>query len=252
MEKKVVLITGSATGLGKRIVLDLASAGYDVAINYRSSQQEASQLVQQVRQECGIRAEAFQGDVSHPRQVQQLVDQVIIELGSVDILINTAGPFVFPYKKVVDYTEEEWQLMTNGNLSSVFYLCKRIIPIMRKRGWGRIINFGFNLVETAPAWVDRGPYAAAKVGLVSLTKTLALEEAPHGITVNMISPGDIVYPWKERLIGEVVDQPNDGTPVGRIGSGEDVSRIVKFLCDTKSDFITGAIIPVTGGKTSFV
>jgi 3-oxoacyl-[acyl-carrier protein] reductase len=147
---------------------------------------------------------------------------------------------------------EEWHEIIHGNLSSVFYLCKLVIPGMRQKSWGRIINFGFNQAEAAPAWETRSVYAAAKAGLVSLTRTLALEEAEYGITVNMVTLGDIVHPWKELKIDDVKKVQNDGTPVGRMGSGEDVTRVISFLCDENSDFLTGGIIPITGGKTSFV
>jgi 3-oxoacyl-[acyl-carrier protein] reductase len=118
---------------------------------------------------------------------------------------------------------------------------------MRERKWGRIIFFGFGRAMEAPAWPDRSVYAAAKTGLVSFTKTLAVEEAPFGITVNMICPGDIVGEKKEMRIAEVSGILDEETPRGRPGCGEDVARVIRFLVEENSDFVTGNLIHVTGG-----
>lgn len=119
---------------------------------------------------------------------------------------------------------------------------------MRENHWGRIINIGFDRAENSPGWKYRSAFAAAKTGLVSLTKTLAIEEAEHGITVNMICPGDISANFKEANIDDVREIKDNYTPVGRPGTGEDIARMIAFLCDKDSDFITGSIIQVTGGK----
>lgn len=253
MSNRVALVTGSATGLGKRMIIDLAKEGYDVIVNYRQSKEKALSLKKEVEETYHVKATCLQGDISKFEDVERIVNEALQIHGKIDILVNNAGPFVFDYKDLVDYSLEEWDSMLNGNMSSVFYLVKLLVPLMRENKWGRIINFGFSDADSAPAWVHRSAYAASKVGLVSLTKTLSLEEAKHGITVNMVCPGDIVHPWKEATI-EQTTQTNDAddTPIGRVGSGEDISRVVRFLCDEKSDFITGAVIPVTGGKKSFV
>ncbi|MDA8354350.1 MAG: SDR family oxidoreductase, partial [Firmicutes bacterium] len=132
-------------------------------------------------------------------------------------------------------------------LSGAFYCARETVPGMRRRGWGRIITFGFPEVETAPHWEGFSAYAAAKAGLVSLTRTLAREEAPHGITVNMVSPGDIRHPYKEAPIAAARGRREPKNPVGRPGTGEDLARVIRFLAEDDSDFVTGAVIPVTGG-----
>jgi 3-oxoacyl-[acyl-carrier protein] reductase len=148
---------------------------------------------------------------------------------------------------MTDYSFEEWNYLMNGNLNAIFYLSKLIIPIMRKQNWGRIITLGYDRVETAPGWKHRSAFGAAKTGLASLTRTIALEEAEYGITANMVCPGDIVNEWKERNIADSVNRQSGSAPVGREGTGEDIARVIAFLTDEQSDFITGTIIPITGG-----
>ncbi|WP_134698558.1 SDR family oxidoreductase [Ammoniphilus sp. YIM 78166] len=248
MNQKVALITGSATGLGKRTALELASRGVNIVLNYITSQQEARKLANYIQDTYKVNACAIRGDVSQYRDVQEMVQQASEQMGKIDIIVNNAGPYIPERKNMVDYEIEDWQKMIDGNLNSVFYLSKLVIPSMRQQGWGRIINIGFDRADTAPGWRFRSAFAAAKVGLVSLTKTLAIEEAEHGITVNMICPGDITQEYKEMSIEEVQMVWDTATPIGRPGTGEDVSRVVSFLCEPRSDFITGSIIQVTGGK----
>lgn len=252
MNRKVALITGGATGIGHRIVKEMAKHQFDLIINYRSNEQEAKALAAFVEKYYQVKTLCVKGDVANIDDVNEIVDRSLGAFATIDVLINNAGPFVFEYKSLVDYELDEWNYMVNGNLSAVFYLAKRIVPIMRQNKWGRIINFGYHLAETAPGWTQRAAYAAAKTGLVSLTKSLAIEEAPHGITVNMVNLGDIVHPWKEASIQDVAGLDSNNTPIGRLGTGEDIARVVEFLTQERSDFITGAVIPVTGGKTSFI
>jgi 3-oxoacyl-[acyl-carrier protein] reductase len=244
--KKVALVTGSAKGLGKFQILALAKAGFNVSINYRSQQKAAAALVCKAKS-YGADAIAIKSDVAYPEQAEALVDQTVDHFGRLDVLIHNAGPFIHERKKLTDYALEEWRYLLEGNLSSTFYLCRRAIPLMRQQRWGRIITLGFDQSDHAPGWVYRSAYAAAKTGLTSLTKTLALEEAEHGITVNMIAPGDITGENKEKSIEEVARCSPSDAPVGRPGTGEDIARIILFLIDEKSDFLTGNVIQATGG-----
>jgi 3-oxoacyl-[acyl-carrier protein] reductase len=147
----------------------------------------------------------------------------------------------------VDYKPEDIQYLMNGNLVGTMLLDHRVLPGMRSRQWGRIIHFGFGHASEARSWPHRAVYAAAKVGLVSFTKTLAVEEAASGITVNMICPGDIRGDNKEKSIVDVEGIIDDESPRGRPGTGEDVARMIAFLCLPESDFITGNTIDVSGG-----
>ncbi|MGX6444091.1 SDR family oxidoreductase [Neobacillus sp. K501] len=245
MKKKTALITGGAAGIGKKTAFMLAERGYQLAINYRNSEKEANHLAKVLEKTFGTKCIVIQGDVSNKDECIRMIEQMLSEYSSIDVVVHNAGPYIHDRKKLTDYSFEEWNYLINGNLNGVFYLSKLVIPIMRRQQWGRIITLGFDRVETAPAWIYRSAFAAAKAGLASLTKTIALEEAEFGITANMVCPGDIVNEWKERNIGESLK--GGGAPVGRHGTGEDIARVISFLIDEKSDFITGSIIPVTGG-----
>lgn len=245
MKSKTALITGGATGLGGKTAWQLAEQGYQLAINYRNSKTEAILLSQELERKFGKKIICIQGDVASQSDCAHIVKQVFSEFGYIDVVIHNAGPYVRERKKMTDYSIEEWNYIINGNLNAVFYLSKEIIPSMRKQHWGRIITMGFDRVDTAPGWVYRSAFSAAKTALASLTRTIAIEEAKFGITANMVCPGDIISQWKEKNINESI--LTETVPVGRVGTGEDISRVISFLIDEKSDFITGSIIPVTGG-----
>lgn len=248
MRNKAALITGGATGIGKRTAYVLAAKGIDLVINYRSSQKEAVSLCRELTKKYGTKNIALQGDISIPAECVKMSEAAFNEFPAIDIIIHNAGPYVHERKEMVEYTFEQWNYLINGNLNAVFYLSKLFIPKMREAGWGRIITIGFDRVESASGWIYRSAFAAAKTGAASLTKSIALEEAGNGITANMVCPGDIVGEWKEKKIEEAAEVHENASPVGRPGTGEDIARVISFLTDEKSDFITGSIIPVTGGK----
>lgn len=248
MENKTALITGGAAGLGRRTALQLAAEGINLIINYRNSKKEAEDLAVEISNCYGTKNICVKGDITRYEDCQHLVFEALKEFTSIDIVVHNAGPYIAERKKMSDYEVSEWDYLINGNLNAVFYLSNLLLPGMRQKRWGRIITIGFDRVESAPGWIYRSAFAAAKSGLASLTKTIALEEAEHGITANMVCPGDIIGEWKERAIVDSLYEVDDSVPVGRPGTGEDVSRVISFLADEKSSFITGSIIPVTGGK----
>jgi len=174
--------------------------------------------------------------------VEHAAQQAINEQGRIDALILNAGPYIFERKALVDYSDQEWNEVITGNLTASFWLLRQVLPVMRKQAYGRIITYGFPESATAPGWVCRAAFAAAKSGMVSLTKSVALEEAEHGITVN---PGNIVGDNKTKRISEA--EQDEETPVGRTGVGEDIARAISFLLAEESSMITGAILDVTGG-----
>lgn len=246
MNRKIALITGSAKGLGKRTALTLAEQGFDIALNYVHSESEAFSLRSDIQQR-GVRCIAVQADVSRREQITYLAGQVEEQLGTIDILVNNAGPFIRERKPFADYSQDEVLEMIEGNLVGSLLLDRLVLPAMREKHWGRIIHFGFGHAAESRAWPHRAVYAAAKTGLVSFTKTLAVEEAPYGITVNMVCPGDIRGRNKETTIEEARELQDGQTPLGRPGSGEDVARVIAFLCHEDSDFVTGNIMDVSGG-----
>ena len=243
---KTALITGSAKGLGRRTALELAAHGCDVAINYVNSRDEAERIVGEIGA-LGRKAYAIQANIAIANDSERLVSETERRLGEVDILVNNAGPFIRERRLFADYSKDDIHDLMNGNLVGTMLMDHRVLPGMRARQWGRIIHFGFGHASEARSWPHRAVYAAAKVGLVSFTKTLAVEEAASGITVNMICPGDIRGENKEKSIADVAGLMDEESPRGRPGSGEDVARMIAFLCMPESDFITGNTIDVSGG-----
>ena len=240
------LVTAGSKGLGKKVCERLLEDGFFLSINYRSD----VNAVERLKQEWSRFRDRFvfiQGDVTKKKDLVRIVSEANESFGSIDTLINNAGPYIFERKKLVDYTDDEWYNMIEGNLSAVFHLVKLVVPQMRKKRFGRIITYGFQGANSAPGWINRSAFSAAKVGLVSLTKTIAYEEAENGITANMLCPGNIVGEMKEANIADARKKTDNETPIGRSGTGEDIARIVSFLCDENSDMVTGAVIDVTGG-----
>lgn len=239
------LITAGTKGLGKQVTEKLLAKGYSVTVTYHSDI-TAMEKMKETYKNMEERLQFVQADVTKKEDLHKIVEEAISRFGKIDFLINNAGPYVFERKKLVDYEEDEWNEMIQGNLTAVFHLLKLVVPVMRKQNFGRIINYGFQGADSAPGWIYRSAFAAAKVGLVSLTKTVAYEEAEYGITANMVCPGDIIGEMKEATIQEARQLKERNTPIGRSGTGEDIARTISFLCEEDSDMITGTIIEVTG------
>jgi 3-oxoacyl-[acyl-carrier protein] reductase len=240
------VITAGSKGLGKKVTEHFLERGCSVTVNFKSD----FARVEQLKQEWAPYLEQLQfvqGDITKKEDIVRIVRQAMDRYGRIDYLINNAGPYIFERKKLIDYDDAEWEEMINGNLTAVFHFLKLTIPIMREQKFGRIVNYGFQDAEHSPGWLYRSAFSAAKVGLVSLTKSIALEEAEYGITANMICPGDIRGDMKESSIDTARAIKDDRTPIGRSGTGEDISRIIGFICDEKSDLITGSIISASGG-----
>lgn len=248
MQGKVAIITGSATGLGKRTAIELAKNGVHIVLNYRSSKEAATQTAAMISEKYGVKTLVVKADVSSLSAIQNLVQQTISKFKRIDLLIHNAGPFIKEQKTLVNYTHEEWRQMVDGNLNSYFYLLRETLPYMQKQQWGRVIMMGFNKVGTAPAWKYRAAYAAAKSGAASLTKTLALEEAENGITFNVVCPGDIKGDGKEMGILDAQKQMGELDLEKREGTGEDIARMIVFLCEEKSDYVSGNVIEINGGQ----
>ena len=247
MNHKVALITGGATGIGKQTAIQLAEKGCNVVINYRNSALEAETLANELNRRYNTKNIAVQGDVANSSDCERMVSKAMEVFQKIDILVHNAGPYIQERKPLTEYGMDEWNYLLQGNLTSAFYLAKLVIPSMRKQKWGRIITMGFDRVETAPGWIYRSAFAAAKTGLASLTRTIAIEEAKNGITANMVSPGDIKSEWKEKTIADAVSYMKSAPERKREGTGEDIARTIAFLADEKSDLITGCILSATGG-----
>ncbi|WP_010677066.1 SDR family oxidoreductase [Bacillus timonensis] len=240
------VITAGTKGLGRKVTEEFLKMGCSVTVNYRSDEARVEELKREWKSnlEC---IQFVKGDITKKEDISTIFTQAMNRFGRIDYLINNAGPYIFERKKLVDYEDHEWNEMIDGNLSSVYHFLKLTIPVMRRQKFGRVITYGFQDAESSPGWIYRAAFSAAKVGLVSLTKSVALEEAQHGITVNMVCPGDITGDMKEASILTARTQQDTKTPIGRPGTGEDIARIIAFLCEDNSDFITGSVISASGG-----
>lgn len=239
-----VVITAGTKGLGMKITEHFLANGYRVTATYHSDQMRAKELQKRFPSDV---LQVLPLDVTDASQIREVISQAYEKFGRIDCLVSNAGPYIFERKKLVDYTEEEWREMIQGNLDVSFYLLKSVLPIMRERKFGRIVFLGFQNVNQAPGWIYRSAFAAAKTGTASLMKSVAFEEAENGITLNMVAPGNIMGEMKESTIADSRQVFDPKTPIGRSGTGEDVARTVGFLCQDDSDMITGSVVEVTGG-----
>jgi 3-oxoacyl-[acyl-carrier protein] reductase len=236
------LVTGASRGIGKEIALALAREGARVAISYRSNKQAAERALGAIR---ALRSDgiALATDVTDPARVKAMVDAVVKQFGRLDILVNNVGDF--QWKAVIESTLEEWQSVVASNLFSAFYVSKYVLPVMRRHRWGRIINLGSAGSERAFGQAKISAYLAAKAGVVAFSRSLALEEARNGITVNVVNPA--IIDDADLSLDEAIRVPDARFPVGRPATSWDVAQAVKFFASEDSSFVTGQVLNVTGG-----
>jgi 3-oxoacyl-[acyl-carrier protein] reductase len=238
---KVALVTGSSRGIGKAIALKLAEEGCSLVINYLSNSWAAEQVVGQIK-ERGRRAIAIQCDVSNFADTEEMIRKIRSEFGRLDVLVNNVGPFL--YKPIFETTLGDWHQIMNSNLNSVFYLCRMVVPIMRDQRSGVIVNIGAPNAERTQGYTRTCAYAVAKTGVVVFSKSLAREEAEHGIRINVVNPGFI---QTESYTEEMKRNMLKDVPMKRLGKPEDIANAVAFLCSDEAEYITGAVLNVQGG-----
>jgi acetoacetyl-CoA reductase len=244
MAKQVALVTGGMGGLGEAMSIKLHDAGYSVLVTFSPNNRGADRWL--VRMETESRQfRAYAVDVSDYDSCQRCAAQIKADIGSVDILINNAGiTRDASFKKL---NEVNWDAVLRTNLDSVFNMIKPLCDGMVERGWGRIINV--SSIIGCKGGFGQTNYTAAKAGMHGFTKSLALEVAKKGVTVNSISPGYIATKMVTAVPQDVLNtQIISQIPVGRLGQPEEVAALVLYLCSREAAFVTGANIPINGGQ----
>lgn len=237
---KTALITGASRGIGSAIARQLAADGFRVIVNYNASEKEAEYLVSELNKTHGMeRAGLFRADVADREQVERMFDSV----GGVDVLVNNAG--IAQQKLFTDITAQDWDRMFDVDVKGVFHCCQCALPYMIHNKHGKIINI-------SSMWGQVGAscevhYSAAKAAVIGLTKALAKEVGLSGIQVNCIAPGVIQTEMNRNLDESTIEELKEETPLGVIGSAEDIAEAAGFLASEKSNFITGQIFGVNGG-----
>jgi NAD(P)-dependent dehydrogenase (short-subunit alcohol dehydrogenase family) len=251
---RVAFVTGGTGGIGVAICRSLASHGAVVAIGYSRNRDRTEALLREL-QAAGADGSIHQGNVSSPEDCRRTIDEVVDQHGQIDILVNNAG-IVSP-KSVLRMADEEWRKVIDVNLSGTFYMSQAGLNHMVGQAYGRIINISSIVGETG--LIGHANYAASKSGLYGLTKTLAreaafqldragkLNDASRNITVNTVEPGFIATGMLETADEGFLEGIRRQVPLGRLGRPEEIARVVQFLCEDASNYITGQVWSVNGG-----
>jgi 3-hydroxybutyrate dehydrogenase len=255
---KSAIVTGSTSGIGLSIARKLAADGANVMLNGFGDAKEIEAIREEIANGHNIKVLYNAADMTKPKEIEDMVAQAESEFGNVDIVVNNAGiQFVAP---VEDFPVEKWDAIIAINLSSAFHTTRAVVPVMKKKGWGRIVNIASAHALVASPF--KSAYVAAKHGIAGLTKTVALEVAEHGITVNAVCPGYVMTPLVEKQIPEqakargiteqqvISDVLLAAQPTKRFVTVEELSDVVAFLCTDSAKSITGTTLPVDGGWTA--
>jgi 3-oxoacyl-[acyl-carrier protein] reductase len=233
LEGKTALVTGASRGIGRAVATELAQAGASVVLGYRSGKDEAESLATE------LGARAVQADVSSAKDAARLVE----EAGDLDILVNNAG--LTRDGLLARMSDDDWRVVIETNLSSVFYTCRAVCrPMMKKRA-GSIVNIS-SIVGVHGNWGQTN-YAASKAGIIGFTKSLARELGSRNIRANVVAPGYVKTQLTDVLPEEATGAMLQTTPLGRLGEPADVAGAVRFLCSDEASFITGEVLLVDGG-----
>lgn len=253
LKGRVALVTGGSRGIGRAICLELAERGACVAVNYRTRRDAADAVVDEVRS-CGLDAISIQADVSDGDAVRAMFEEVAGALGKPDILVNNAG--LLCRGTLLEHDEEQFDMMWRTNVKGVLYCSEAAARGMLAQGWGRIVNLASNAaVGTAMAGTTM--YAVTKGAVLSLTRRMAFELSPGGVTVNAVLPGftktDMVLAGKtEDEIDRLLQNVARRSLVGRTGEPEDIASLVGYACSSASGYMTGQFLLADGGRQDYL
>lgn len=241
LDGKVALVTGGARNIGAAIARALAGSGVAVALTYRGNADGAAQTVERIKADGG-RAMAYAVDVADVDALRTVVATAAADLGDISILVNNAA--VRPAHRIGDMTPADFDAVMAVNLRAPLFAAQAVLPSMRTSGWGRIVNISGGTAYFGG--VARAHVVASKLGIVGLSRALALETATWGVTVNSVVPGAIDT---ERDEGSTITHHIDRIPVGRLGQPEEIAAAVLYLCSPEAGYVTGQEIRVTGGHS---
>ena len=237
-DKKVALVTGASRGIGKACAIELAKAGYNVAVSYAGNEEAANKTVSELT-DLGVKAKAYKFDVADKEACAKAVEEVLADFGKLDVLVNNAG--ITRDGLFMRMSAENWEAVINTNLSSAFYMTSPAIKTMIKQRSGCIINMSSIVGVMGNA--GQANYSAAKAGLIGFTKSLAKELGSRNIRVNAVAPGFIQTDMTKDLDTEKIAEH---IPLKRLGQPEDIAKAVRFLAED-APYITGQVIGVDGG-----
>jgi 3-oxoacyl-[acyl-carrier protein] reductase len=242
LQSRVALVTGGSRGIGRGIALKLAQDGARVAIAYRSNKAAAQQTLLQL-QAAGADCVAVETDVTDAARAEQLVNTIADRFGRLDVLVNNVGDF--RWGTLAESSLQDWRDIFASNLMTVLYVSRAALSHMRKGRWGRIINMGAVGAERSFGQAKISAYAAAKAAAVALSRSLALEEAKNGITVNVVNPSSIDE--NELSLNEARRIKDARFPIGRPPTVDDVAAAVSFFASEEAEYVTGQVVNVSGG-----
>ena len=227
------MVTGSAKGIGRAILLALAKEGFHVVVHYRTSEglAEATRLEAEA---LGVKAIKVRADLTREEEVLALVEEVRYHLGGIGVLVNNVGDYL--YKPIEEVSLEEWRWILDSNLTSTFLLTQKVLPLMVAQGYGRIVNLGYAGAQNLLARTHITPYAIAKTGVILYTKAIAKRFAQAGITANVVAPG---------VAENSVSKPLQEIPMARLALLEEIARAVLFF--VREPYVTGQVLEVAGG-----